>query len=194
MTRNLDKMLEAITQRTNSILQVGYDRAHEKAESRYLTMISEAQKRLDSQRKYNEEINRQQYLNEKKRILKDYQRKRDEIKERYANEVIEEAKKRLLEFQITELLELIRISLNRHSKFGKPRIYCSYKDYDSLQQSLGNEYQIVADETIRAGFLLSYKNFDVDMIFDNIFKYKEDSIKHVALETLFTEGDIPWIT
>lgn len=192
MTSGIDKLLQEIQQESDSKIESIKAQAHLDGQKKYDAMIQEVENRIvKTKEKYTDSLH-QLELNERSRSKKAILRRIESVQNEAVESIIGLAKEALINRKSQEILDLLNTVLNSHVNDYKPKIMCTQKDYMTISNVLGNEYQVVIDPTMIAGFVLIFKDYDVDYNFDNILEYHKETLKRIALKSLFEEDKDLW--
>lgn len=192
MNQSFDKILDAIRSKTENTLEEAKAAAHEKGKAKYNKMLEEAQEKIAITRQTSLKNNTQLYEIERYKLKKQLYKKIDDFKQQCVDNVLMDSKASFDTLPSERVVALIKEFLSNFEKETNPRILCALKDFDCVKNEFGNNYQVISDQTINAGFILSFENFDVDMVFDHLFHYRKDYLEKIARETLFEGVDNSW--
>lgn len=192
MTSGIENLLNNIQRSHDEMIQNQLDQAHIIGQEKYDAMVREAKSRITKTKEKMDSSLLQLRDNEESKSKKQVIRQIEKEQNTYVENVLSEVKSRLLMTDSHEILELLIKVLNTHVDDNKPKILCTKQDFDTLAKALGHQYQVVIDEEIKAGFVLIFKDYDVDYNFDNILKYHSETLKRIALKSLFEEDKYLW--
>lgn len=186
--KGIDSIVESIKKDTQAAYNLEIEKANQKGEALYQEMMDEAKQRLIRIEKNQDEEVRHVYRREVKRFQLDAQKEIDKYKHELVDRVANESLQRLQNMKDEDFIATLNRVLERENGNEKPRICVDPKYYETVLASHGTEYQVLKIDEMSPGFLLRFKDYDVDCEFSYLFKYKRDTIVKLALIHLFGEG------
>lgn len=192
MTSGIERLLQDIQQESDSNIEKLKMQAHLEGKNKYDAMIHEVENRIVKTKEKYADVLHQVQANEKSKSKKIILRRIETVQNDAVESILSMAKEALINRKSEEILDLLKEVLANHVNKYKPKIMCTDRDYATISESLGNEYQVVVDETMKAGFVLIFDDYDVDYNFDNILEYHQETLKRIALKSLFEEDKDLW--
>lgn len=190
MHDGMDVLLETLQKQADETKARRLEAAHDEGAKKYQAMIAQATRRLEKNKGINHERIKQRYRNELSAIDKALHQDRDDARRVYVDKVLETAKRRLHQLNQEALDTILKQALTTHVNGLKPRIICSPRNHQGFVEAVGQYYQIVADESLQAGFILAFPDYDIDYRFDTIFEYRKEALRRIALQALFEAGSV----
>lgn len=187
MNTGIDRILHAIEEYGDQYCQAVETEAKAEGEAYYELQLEEAKQELAERRiRYQEEA----ALVKRREIAKYEAKAKQTIGEfqlMHIDTVLEETLDYFINLSEISLLELINRALERHNGGMKPRIHVAEKNYQIVFDAIGNQYQVINDPNIRYGFILDFKDYDVNYEFEKVFVYNRNEYVQKAMKLFFEE-------
>lgn len=187
--KGIESLIKSIKEDTQAALNIEIESAHREGEALYQEMMDEAKQRSERAKQNQEEEVRQTFNREVKQSTLQAQIDIDTYKHELVNRVLNDALNRLQNMDEKDFVSTLDLVLSRENgKHDKPRISVDSKFYPTVLKSHGTEYQVLEDENMTPGFVLKFKDFDVDCEFTRLFQYNHDELVKKVLVNLFGDA------
>lgn len=186
--KGIESIISSLQHDAQTEFNAQIETAHQKGEERYHEMIAETQNRIKNIEKNQKEECRHVYQRNVKRYQNEAQKSIDDLKHSFVSEVLSEALNNLQTMDDSMFVELLKNVLKRENGSQKPRIIVDKTRYEAALTALGTEYQVIQDEDMSSGFILNFKDYDIDYEFSHLFQYNKESFTKLALLHLFEES------
>lgn len=185
MTLKFDSILKAIEENKHEYAQSVEDKAHLEGQKLFDSLVSDAKERLKGRTKRYEE---EAALLKKREFGRHDAKVRHEISE-FKHELVHELLNACLEYYVNlsdeAFFELLQNALKERNGNIRPRIHVDPKRYPYVLDQIGKQYQIIEDQEIEHGFVLNFRDFDVNYEFVKVFQYYQDQTVRQAMKLLF---------
>lgn len=187
--KGIESLVKSIKEDSQAALNLEIESANREGKALYQEMMDEAKQRLERIKHVQEEEVRQTFNREVKQSNLQAQIDIDAYKHELVNRVLDDALNRLQNMDEDDFVRTLDLVLSRENgKHEKPRISVDSKYYPTVLKSHGTEYQVLEDESMTPGFVLKFRNFDVDCEFTRLFQYNHDELVKKVLVNLFGDS------
>ncbi len=188
-TKGIGALIDSIKEDVQAAMDVEINSANEAGKKLYQEMMDEAKERFEKTKKKQDEEVLVIYKNEVKKSHHEAQMDVDNYKHELVDRVMAEALERLQTMDTKGFITKLDAVLARENGKEKPRISVDSSYYPAVLSSHGTEYQVLEDTEMTPGFVLKFKNYDVDCEFKRLFQYNYDTIVKITLVNLFGEDN-----
>lgn len=181
----MEKLIAYLEQRSYKEAEAYIDEVMEEVDAYKETLIEESKQKLNLREK--RALEKLQELKKQKIAHAQYEEKNktSQHKEQLIHSLLEECEAYFNHLSDEEYCFLIERCLQKHETKENPRLLVKQPHYEAVVNRFGQQYQVIAADKIRSGFVLSFSAYDVNFEIDQIFRYYREALTKHALDGLF---------
>ena len=187
MTPGVERLIAAIGAYGDSYCSAVEAEAIHDATERYDEAIADAV--VENEMRYQRFV--EEAAHEKRRKIARYEARVkheiDEQKIRYIDQLLQGVLDYYLNLSDDAFVEFLKDALKKHNGNIKPRVHVDGKHYTLALGAFGSMYQIIKEEDLSNGFVLDFKDYDINYEFEKVFVFKRSEFVQRAMQSLFED-------